>query len=220
MRKNIIVFGGGMGDVIKRSATAWLFRSYLFDHEVHYLSPYDLPIPGTEYRHIFNYSRAKTNPFYYFSLVNEMRAIGFKKVAIFLPFWEGFLSFLGTDIGAETVYCDVTPPNEFFRFMSPLNMFLHRGAVKRSVKLIPVENGWDEGWNKKYFPSDVWRHLSLISKVIKDIKPNLKMENRFLLPASSPPRTGLDLPRDVESNYLAAIHDAYSLETKNIASSV
>ena len=209
------MFGGGIGDVVKRSAIAGLVEDYLSEYEVHYLSPYDLPIPGAAERHIFNYTKAKVNPWYYFSLANDFRGIGFEKIIVLLPFCEGFLSFLGTDMGARIVYCDdMQPPDGFSRFMQHLNTLIHHRAVKRNIKLISVENGWDKGWSKKYFPSDAWRHLSLVSKAIKDIKPDLKMENRFLLPTSFPPKTALELPEDPEVSYLDAIHKKYDLTAK------
>ena len=79
-KKNIIMFGGGIGDVVKRSAIAGLVEDYLSEYEVHYLSPLrpaESRYSGASY--FSNYTKAKVNPWRNLPWQTIFRGIGFRK---------------------------------------------------------------------------------------------------------------------------------------------
>lgn len=170
-KRILVVFGGGIGDVAKRSIVCEYTKRYLAAYDVYYLMPYEISFPYAKETIHFDYTKAKIDPGYYFRLVNKLRRIGFGRVIVLFPAWEGFLVSLGGDILPETLYRQVeVPPKELLGFASSVvNVFKPRLDNFHDISVISY---FDKRWTEKYFPSDVYKTAQFFSKVICDIEPD------------------------------------------------
>ena len=172
-KRVLIVFGGGVGDVVKRSVICEYVRQYLSGYDIYYLMPYQLTLPYAEETIHFNYKKAKISPRYYFQLVNKLRRIGFSKAIVMFPLWDGFLPYLASDTKPEVVFCpQETEPNFSYKLTSNAMSRMRFCALKKRFSLIKVPCGWDKDWLGAHFPSDTWKHIYFISQVIRRIDPN------------------------------------------------
>jgi len=169
-KRIVVLFGGGIGDVAKRSVVCEYVKEHLSEYDVYYLMPYDISLPHGTMIH-FDYKKAKINPLYYFRLVNKLRKIGFSRAIVLLPAWEGFLSSLGKNILPDVVYrYTETVPPEPIGFTSLLvGAFQPRQRIYRDI---PVLSFYDKRWPEKYFPSDLYKIAYFFSQVVCDIEPD------------------------------------------------
>ena len=176
-KRILIVFGGGVGDVAVGSVVCGYVKEYLEKYDVYYLMPYKFKLPYAKENIYFNYRKSKEDPFYYFSLINRLRSVGFSKVVVMFPFWEGFLASLASDIKPEQLFCyKEAEPNTFYRMTSKVNYFLKYFSMRKRLVLIKVASGWTENGSKtpktKIGPAEPSRHRRqtgiLHVEVIKD----------------------------------------------------
>lgn len=209
-KRILIIFAGGIGDVVKRSIICGYVKEYLAGYEVCYLMPYDIALPYAQRTIRFDYKKAKVDPRYYFSLVNDLRRIGFSRVVVLLPAWEGFLASLGKDILPERVYRYVeSSPKELLGFASLLI-----GWIKPRSKLffdIPLVSFYDKQWKKEYFPSDVYRMAQFFSGVVGDIDKNLTIPESGIFPVEGA-RTEVVVDSSIEKDYIKKIEDRYNVD--------
>ncbi len=171
-KRILIIFGGGIGDVVKRSVICSYVEKYLKDYDVYYLMPYHIQFPYAKKTIYFDYQKAKVNPLYYFTAVHALRKIGFYRVIVMFPLWDGFLPYLGIDVEPEVVFCpQESEPNSSYRSVSRIMSHLRRGSFKKIFRFVKVVSGWDKGWLLDHFPSDTWKHAYFISKVLCEISP-------------------------------------------------
>jgi len=196
-KRILIIFGGGVGDVVKRSVICEYVNHYLSDYDVYYLMPYQLTLPYAKETISFDYKKAKINPRYYLELVNRLRKIGFSNAIVMFPFWDGFLPYLASDIKSEVVFCPrETEPNLSYKVISRAMSFVKFYTLKKRFSFIKVACGWDKDWSADHFPSDVWKHVYFISQVLCKIDPgNATHLMNDLLPASGM-RTEIELHMD------------------------
>lgn len=201
-KRILVLFGGGAGDVIKRSIVCGYLHHYLPDREIYHLMPYDFELPYAEETIHFDYKRAKIDPRYYFRLVNRLRGIGFAEVVVLLPAWEGFLASLGKDVRPMRVfrYTEV-PPKELLGSLSLMTKWLHPPSA--IYKDIPLISAYDDRWRASHWPSDVARMADFISRVIHVIDPRISF---MPYPAA---RTEVVIDSREEKEYLEAIHARY-----------
>jgi ADP-heptose:LPS heptosyltransferase len=176
-KRILVVFGGGIGDVVKRSIVCEYVKEYLSTYDVYYLMPYEISFPYAKETIHFNYTKAKIDPLYYFRLVNKLRKVGFSRVIVLFPAWEGFLVSLGKNVLPDTLYRHIeVPPKELLGFASGVvNVFRMR---HRNFHDIPVVSYYDKRWTEKYFPSDVHKVAYFFSQAICNIEPeNVKNLN-------------------------------------------
>jgi hypothetical protein len=192
-KRVLVMFGGGIGDVAKRSIVCGYAKEYLAEYDVYYLMPYDLSLPDAATTIRFDYKKAKINPFYYLSLVNQLRRIGFANVIVLLPAWEGFLASLGSDISPDALYRYTEVPPKELAVMASL-------AVRRSKTAegiyhdIDLVSFYDKRWTHDYFPSDVYRMAYFFSQAIAGIAlQNTAHLNKQGLLELKKPRTEVEL---------------------------
>lgn len=210
-KRILIMFGGGVGDVAKRSVICEYVREYLSGYEVSYLMPYKISFPYAKENIYFDYGKAKINPGYYAELARSLRRTGFSKVIVLLPAWEGFLVSLGAAVAPEALYrYTEAVPRELIGFAS----FMVRAFQSRQKNFrdIPVMSYFDERWKRDYFPSDVHKMAYFFSQVICDIDPaNARhLDERGLL-TSPNLRTEVVVDATVEKNFLAHLAEQYPL---------
>lgn len=150
-KRILIIFGGGIGDVVKRSVICNFVNKYLNDeYEVYYLMPYKFKLPYAKDIFYFEYTKAKINPKYYFQLVNSLRQIGFSKVIVLLPFWENFLACLGRSIGAEKVFVyKEKPPTLSFEIVDKIIKLIRLIIGSKVFFQIDFDKLIYEKWDKK-----------------------------------------------------------------------
>ena len=85
-KRLLVVFGGGIGDVAIGSIACGYLKEYLKEYDAYYLTSYKFKLPYAKEHILFNYHKAKKDPFYYFQLVNRLRNIGFSEVVVIFPF--------------------------------------------------------------------------------------------------------------------------------------
>jgi ADP-heptose:LPS heptosyltransferase len=212
----LIIFGGGIGDVVKRSIICEYIEEYLSDYEVYYLMPYKLNFPYAKETFYFDYTKAKISPFYFVRLVNNLREKGFSKIITLLPFWENFLWILGISINPERIYVSLeTPPTRFEAFLNKFIRFFFIKAIKEKFKLKRIYSIFDREWPSSIFPSDVYKNSYLISEIIKDLKPEIKTNKIGLLLLKNEPKTEIFIDGNKEIDYLKYLKDNFGLEKNN-----
>ena len=176
-KKILIIFGGGIGDVVKRSVICEFVKKYLNDFEIYYLLPYKLKFPFAKENLYFDYIKSKINPFYFSKISENLQKLNFSKVIVLLPFWENFLWTLGLSINPKTLYVyDETPPSNFEKFLNKVYQCFFIFSFKK-IKKIKVWSYFDKSWPQNIFPSDVYKQSFFISQVIKDLKANVKLND-------------------------------------------
>jgi hypothetical protein len=171
-KRILIIFGGGIGDVVKRSVICNFVNEYLNkDFEVYYLLPYDLKFPFAKDIFYFDYTKAKINLSYYIKLINSLRRIGFSKIIILLPYWENFLAYLGKAIGGEIIFVyKEKAPLLVFNIADKIVKLFRLNFLEKCFYKIDFDKLIYKDWKKDYFPSDVFKMSLFISEVIKAIK--------------------------------------------------
>ena len=174
-KRVLVIFGGGIGDVVKRSVICSYIERYLKEYGVYYLMPYRIKLPHAKETIYFDYKKAKIDPLYYVRTVNSLRKIGFSKIIVVLPFWDGFLPSLASDIAPETIFCtQESEPNSSYRMVGRA-LSLVRPRLFSKTRFIKVASEYDGLLPAGYFPSDVWKHVYFISRVLCDIDPRNKV---------------------------------------------
>ncbi len=211
-KRVLVIFGGGVGDVVIGSVACGYIKKYLDGYDVRYLMPYAFELPYATENIRFNYRRAKESPLYYFQLVNQLRDIGFSEVILLFPFWEGFLASLAGDIGSKRVFFyKENEMNAFHRMTSRVNRALHYFSLRKRAVFIPVVSGWGEGWAEAHqdprwplrtFPSIVSKQAHVISQAIKTIRKDaIAVDKNGLLPLEDP-RTEIVIDGRIEAEFL------------------
>ncbi len=169
-KRILIMFGGGIGDVVKRSLICEYVKDYLAGYEVTYLMPYDLTLPHATSTIHFHYKKVKVSPWAYFSLANRLRKIGFSRVVVLLPAWEGFYASLGAAVAPDVLYryAEVEPRETVGAVSSFIKRFRARRLNVHDVDLISF---YDPRWKEKYYPSDSYRMAYFFSEVVCDMEP-------------------------------------------------
>jgi hypothetical protein len=184
-KRILVIFGGGIGDVVKRSVICGYIHAYLKEYDVYYLMPYRMKLPYAKETICFDYNKAKIDPIYYFNTVNALRKIGFYQVIVMLPFWDGFLPSLASDIAPKTIFCtQESEPNSSYRAVGRLLSLIRRHSFRKIFKFIKVVSFYDKNKPPKCFSSDVWKHVYFISQVLCDLDPRNKsnLNEEGLLP--------------------------------------
>jgi len=220
-KRLLVVFGGGIGDVAIGSIACGYLKEYLKEYDAYYLTSYKFKLPYAKEHILFNYHKAKKDPFYYFQLVNRLRNIGFSEVVVIFPFWEGFLASLASDVKSERVFCyKEAEPNAFCRITSKINYFLRYFSLKKRLVLITVASGWDknwlergrdQAWPRRTFPSIVGKQAYFVSQAIKTIKHDVPLNHGGMLNLENP-RTEIVIDPDIEREYLDKIKNQYGLD--------
>jgi ADP-heptose:LPS heptosyltransferase len=212
----LIIFGGGIGDVVKRSIICEFIKKYLNDFEVYYLLPYKLKFPYAKEILYFDYTKAKINPFYFAKLSENLKNFGFSKVIILLPFWENFLWTLGLSIEPKTLYVyDETPPSNFEKFLNKIYQFFFIFSLKK-IKKIKVLSYFDQSLPKNIFPSDVYKQSFFISQIIKELKPDVKL-NEIGIVENVEYRTEIEINEESEKKFLEELSKNHKLIPQNYA---
>ena len=223
-KRVLILFGGGVGDVVIGSVACGYLKEYLNEYDIYYLMPYKFSLPYAKENIYFNYRQAKKDPFYYFELVNRLRNIGFSEVIVLFPFWEGFLASLANDIKPERVFCyKEAEPNLFYRITSVVNYLSRYVSFKKRGVFIKVASGfekgwlpraWDKEWPRRILPSEASKNAYFISQVIKTMRSDVVVDTRGLL-ALENPRTEIVVNPDIEKEFLSRLKDKYHLGLEN-----
>jgi hypothetical protein len=173
--------------------------------------PYDLSLPGAKEMIRFNYKKAKVDPFYYFSLVNQLRRIGFANVIVLLPAWEGFLASLGRDISPDAVYRYTEASPKELVAMASLAIRRHRSTngIDHDIDLVSF---YDKRWTHEYFPSDVYRMAYFFSQAVCSIAPqNAARLNKQGILALKDPHTEVELTEAVTPPVISGDYCAMGL---------
>lgn len=211
-KRVLIIFGGGVGDVIKRSIICKFIKNFLVDYQVYYLLPYEIDLPYSYQTFYFDYTRAKTDLIYFYSLVKRLKGIGFSKVIILLPFWENFLWILGKSLSPKVLYVPLeTPPSNCEKFLNKIVSVLFYYSIKKNLKFIRVISIFEKKLPDNVFPSDVYKNAYFISQVIKDINPSLELNNIGLLSLSEI-RTEIFVDIKEEKKFLEKIKKQFNLK--------
>lgn len=211
-KRILIIFGGGVGDVVKRSVICNFVKEYLNEYEIYYLLPYKLTLPYSYKIFYFDYKKTKTNPFYFAQLVKNLKKIGFSRVIILLPFWENFLWLLGKSLSPSVLYVPLeTPPSRLEKILNLVVSSFFIFSIKKHFKLIKVISIFDKKLPMNVFPSDVYKNSYFISQVIKDIKPDLILSNIGLLQLEKI-QTELIVNNEKEKLFLEKLENEYNLE--------
>lgn len=209
-KRILIIFGGGVGDVVKRSIICEFVKKYLNDFEVYYLLPYKLKFPYAKEILYFDYTKAKVNPFYFAKLSRNLKNFGFSKVIVLLPFWENFLWTLGLSIGSNDLYVyDETPPSNFERFLNKVYHYLFIFSL-RKIKKIKVWSYFDKNWPQNIFPSDVYKQSFFISHVIKELGINTKL-NEIGIAEGVEYKTEIEIDEKNEKELIKQFSEDYNL---------
>ena len=209
-KRILIIFGGGIGDVIKRSIICEFIKKYLDNYEIYYLLPYKLKFPFAKENLYFDYTKAKINPFYFAKLSANLKDFGFSKVIILLPYWENFLWTLGLSINPEIVYVyEETPPGNFEKFLNKIYQFFFIFSLKK-IKKIKVWSYFDKNWPKNIFPSDVYKQSFFISQVIRALNSNVKL-NEIGIAENVEYKTEIEIGKDKEKHFLYDFLKNYNL---------
>jgi ADP-heptose:LPS heptosyltransferase len=197
----LIIFGGGIGDVVKRSVICEFIKKYLNDFEVYYLIPYKLKFPYAKEILYFDYTKAKIDPFYFAKLSENLKNFGFSKVIVLLPFWENFLWTLGLSIEPEVLYVyEETPPNNFEKFLNKIYQYFFIFYL-RKIKKIKVWSYFDKKLPQNIFPSDVYKQSFFISQIIKELKPNVRL-NEIGIAENVEYKTEIEADEEKEKEFL------------------
>ena len=214
--KILIIFGGGIGDVVKRSIICEFIKKYLNDFEVYYLLPYKLKFPYAKEIFYFDYNKAKINPFYFAKLSENLKNFGFSKVIILLPFWENFLWTLGLSVEPKVLYVyDETPPSNFEKFLNKIYAHFFIFSLNKMRK-IRVWSYFDKTLPQNIFPSDVYKQSFFISQIIKELKPNVRL-NEIGIVEDVEYKTEIEINEEREKNFLEELSKNYKLIPKNYA---
>jgi ADP-heptose:LPS heptosyltransferase len=212
----LIIFGGGVGDVVKRSIICEFIKQCLNDFEVYYLLPYKLKFPYAKEILYFDYTKAKINPFYFAKLAENLKSFGFSKVIILLPFWENFLWTLGLSIEPKTLYVyDETPPSNFEKFLNKIYTRFFIFSLNK-IKRIRVWSYFDKTLPQNIFPSDVYKQAFFISQIIKELKLNVKL-NKIGILENVKYRTEIEINEEGEKNFLEDLSKITNCSLKNYA---
>lgn len=214
-RRILIIFGGGIGDVVKRSVVCKFLKNYLQEYEVYYLLPYDLDLPYAHRIFYFDYTRAKTNPLYFSRLIKELSKVGFSKIAVLLPFWENFLWMLGLSLSPQILYIPhESAPSKYEKILNKIISIFFVFSVKKRIRLIKVISIFDREIPKNVFPSDVYKHVYFISQIIKEIKPYLNLNKVRILPLKKI-ETQIVVCTEKEQKFLERLEKEYNLKPQN-----
>jgi len=212
----LIIFGGGIGDVVKRSIICEFIKQCLNDFEVYYLLPYKLKFPYAKEILYFDYTKAKVNPFYFAKLSENLKNFGFSKVIILLPFWENFLWTLGLSIEPKTLYVyDETPPGNFEKLLNKIYTRFFVFSLNK-MKKIRVWSYFDKTFPQNIFPSDVYKQSFFISQIIKELKPDVKL-NKIGIIENIEYRTEIEINEEREKNFLEELSKNHKLIPQNYA---
>ena len=212
----LIIFGGGIGDVVKRSIICEFIKRCLNDFEVYYLLPYKLKFPYAKEILYFDYTKEKINPFYFAKLSENLKNFGFSKVIILLPFWENFLWTLGLSIEPKTLYVyDETPPNNFEKFLSKIYTRFFVFSLNK-MKKIRVWSYFDKTLPQNIFPSDVYKQSFFISQIIKELDPNVRL-NEIGIVENVEYRTEIEISEEREKKFLEELSKNYKVTPQNYA---
>jgi ADP-heptose:LPS heptosyltransferase len=214
--KILIIFDGGIGDVVKRSIVCEFIKKYLNDLEVYYLLPYKLKFPYAKEILYFDYTKAKINPFYFAKLSENLKNFGFSKVIILLPFWENFLWTLGLSIEPKTLYVyDETPPSYFEKLLNKIYTRFFIFSLNK-MKKIRVWSYFDKTFPQNIFPSDVYKQSFFISQIIKELKPNVRL-NEIGIVEDVEYKTEIEINEEREKKFLEELSKNYKLIPQNYA---
>jgi len=215
-KKILIIFGGGIGDVVKRSIVFEFIKNYLNDFDVYYLLPYKLKFQYAKEILYFDYTKAKINPFYFAKLSQNLKNFGFSKVIVLLPFWENFLWTLGLSIEPETLYVyDETPPSNFEKLLNKIYTRFFTFSLNK-MKKIRVWSYFDKTLPQNVFPSDVYKQSFFISQIIKELKPDVKL-NKIGIVENIDYRTEIEIDEEREKKFLEELSKNYKLMPQNYA---
>jgi ADP-heptose:LPS heptosyltransferase len=207
----LIIFGGGIGDVVKRSIICEFIKQCLNDFEVYYLLPYKLKFPYAKEILYFDYTKAKINPFYFAKLSENLKNFGFSKVIILLPFWENFLWTLGLSIEPKTLYVyDETPPSNFEKFLNKIYTRFFIFSLNK-MKKIRVWSYFDKTFPQNIFPSDVYKQSFFISQIIKELKPDVKL-NKIDIVENVEYRTEIEINEEREKKLFRGIIEKLQID--------
>jgi ADP-heptose:LPS heptosyltransferase len=216
-KRILIIFGGGIGDVVKRSVICEVVKKYLNDFEVYYLLPYRLKLPYAKEIFYFDYTKAKINPFYFVKLSANFKIFGFSKVIVLLPFWENFLWILGISLDPEILYVPLeTPPSYFNKIFNKIISIFFIRSLSRRVKFIKTYSIFDKNWPSNIFPSDVFKHSYFISQTIKDLKPQIEI-NEIGIIKDIDYKTEIEIDLKTESEFINNFLRRYNLEPEKYA---
>jgi ADP-heptose:LPS heptosyltransferase len=214
--KILIIFGGGIGDVVKRSIICEFIKKYLNDFEVYYLLPYKLKFPYAKEIFYFDYNKAKINPFYFAKLSENFKNFGFSKVIVLLPFWENFLWTLGLSVEPTILYVyDETPPSNFEKFLNKIYTHFFIFSLNK-IRKIRVWSYFDKNLPQNIFPSDVYKQSFFISQIIKELEPNVRL-NEIGIVEDVEYKTEIEISEESEKNFLDELSKNYKLIPKNYA---
>jgi len=206
----LIIFGGGIGDVVKRSIICEFIKKYLNDFEVYYLIPYKLKFPYAKEILYFDYTKAKINPFYFAKLSENLKNFGFSKVIILLPFWENFLWILGLSVEPEILYVyDETQPSNFEKFLNKIYARFFIFSLNK-IKKIRVWSYFDKNLPQNIFPSDVYKQSFFISQIIKELKLNVRL-NEIGIVEDVEYKTEIEINEESEKKFLEELSKNYKL---------
>jgi ADP-heptose:LPS heptosyltransferase len=212
----LIIFGGGIGDVVKRSIICEFIKQCLNNFEVYYLLPYKLKFPYAKEILYFDYTKAKINPFYFAKLSENLKNYGFSKVIVLLPFWENFLWTLGLSVEPKILYVyDETPPSNFEKFLNKINTRFFIFSLNK-IKKIRVWSYFDKTFPQSIFPSDVYKQSFFISQIIKELKPDVKL-NKIGIVENIEYRTEIEINEESEKKFLEELSKNYKLTPQNYA---
>jgi ADP-heptose:LPS heptosyltransferase len=212
----LIIFGGGIGDVVKRSIICKFIKKYLNDFDVYYLLPYKLKFPYAKEILYFDYTKAKINPFYFAKLSENLKNFGFSKVIVLLPFWENFLWTLGLSVEPKTLYVyDETSPSNFEKFLNKIYSYFFVFSLNK-IKKIRVWSYFDKNWPQNIFPSDVYKQSFFISQIIKELEPNVSL-NEIDIVEDVEYKTEIEINEESEKKFLDELSKNYKLIPKNYA---
>jgi ADP-heptose:LPS heptosyltransferase len=212
----LIIFGGGIGDVVKRSIICEFIKKYLNDFEVYYLLPYKLKFPYAKEIFYFDYNKAKISPFYFAKLSENLKNFAFSKVIVLLPFWENFLWTLGLSIEPKTLYVyDETPPSNFEKLLNKIYTRFFTFSLSK-IKKIRVWSYFDNNWPQNIFPSDVYKQSFFISQIIKELKLNVRL-NEIGIIEDVEYKTEIEINEEREKKFLEELSKNYKLIPQNYA---
>jgi len=212
----LIIFGGGIGDVVKRSIICEFIKKYLNNFEVYYLLPYKLKFPYAKEILYFDYTKAKIDPFYFAKLSENLKNFGFSKVIVLLPFWENFLWTLGLSIKPKTLYVyDETPPSNFEKFLNKIYTRFFIFSLNK-MKKIRVWSYFDKNLPQNIFPSDVYKQSFFISQIIKELEPNVRL-NEIGIVEDVEYKTEIEINEESEKKFLDELLKNHKLIPQNYA---
>lgn len=211
--KILIIFGGGIGDVVKMSVICNFLDEYLSKNfDIYYLLPYKLNFPYAKEIFYFEYKKAKIDLFYLLKIINNFKKIKFNIIITLLPSWENFLWILGLSLDAKKLYVPLeSSPYFLYKVLNKIINLLLLMPIKKRIKFIKSPSIFDKEWPNNIFPSSVYKHSYFISQIIKDILQNVKV-NELNLVSIQNLMTQIVINNKFEEKYWDIINKDFGLE--------